>query len=466
MFHSVRTRLTLWYAGVLALSLIAFAFLIYYAAAAIFHQRQDESLLSTAQTVASAYVEEFEEQKSLTKASQVVLAELAFPNRYVQVTDGNGQPMASTRNVSSAVESIPSASLTQAKQRGSSFASLNGWRVAIVPLSSDGELGFATVAEPLSVIDDGLRTLRRDFFAGVPIILLVASAGGYFLARKSLSAIASMNRQTKRISAGSLSSRLDVTNPRDELGGLAITINDLLTRLENSFKEQQRFIADASHELRTPLAVLRGETEVALNKPRTVEEYRDSLSLIKDEAERLSRIVEDLFILARQPLDSPQALVKEPVLLNDAVRDCARAAQVLASRKGVRLANENDQQSLVLHGDSELIKRMILNLLDNAVKYTPKDGEINISLVRQNGNAEIVVRDTGIGIPEADQLHVFDRFYRVDKARSRSLGGAGLGLSIVWWIVEAHGGRISVESAPNQGSKFTVELPLETTVEP
>ena len=461
MFHSVRTRLTLWYAGVLALSLIAFAFLIYYAAAASFHQRQDESLLSTAQTVASAYVEEFAEQKSLTKAGQVVLAELAFPNRYVQVIDGNGLSMAST-NVSSTAGPMPLAALNEAKQRGSSFASLNGWRVAIVPISSSNqELGFATVAEPLSVIEDGLRSLRRDFFAGVPIVLLLASAGGYFLARKSLSPIASMNRQTKRISAGSLSSRLDVTDPRDELGSLAITINDLLIRLESSFKEQQRFIADASHELRTPLAVLRSETEVALNKTRTVEEYQESLSLIKDEAERLSRIVEDLFILARQPLDAPQSLIKEPVLLNDAVRDCARAAQVLATRKGVRLETESDRQSLVLQGDGELIRRMILNLLDNAVKYTPKDGEINVSLTRQNGNAEIVVRDTGIGIPQADQSHVFDRFYRVDKARSRSLGGAGLGLSIVSWIVEAHGGKISMESAQNRGSTFTVELPLE-----
>lgn len=459
MLHSVRTRLTLWYAGVLGLSLIAFAFLIYYAAAATFHQRQDESLLSTAQTVASAYVEEFEEQKSLTKAGEVVLAELAFPNRYVQVTDSNGLSLAST-NVSSKAGPIPVATLNEAKLRGSSFASLNGWRVAVVPISSDQELGFATVAEPLSVIDDALGTLRRDFFAGVPIVLLLASAGGYFLARKSLSPIASMDRQTKRISAGSLSSRLDVRDPRDELGSLAITINDLLTRLESSFKEQQRFIADASHELRTPLAVLRSETEVALNKTRTVEEYQESLSLIKDEAERLSRIVEDLFILARQPLDAPHSLIKEPVLLNDAVRDCARAAQVLASRKGVRLESESDQHAMVLQGDGELIKRMILNLLDNAVKYTPPDGEINISLVRQNGNAEIVVRDTGIGIPKADQSHVFDRFYRVDKPRSRSLGGAGLGLSIVSWIVEAHNGKISVESTPDRGSKFTVELPL------
>ena len=460
MFHSVRTRLTLWYAGVLTFSLIVFAVLIYYASSAIFHQRQDESLLSTAQTVTSAYAEELEEQQSVTKASQVLLSEIAFPNRYVQLTDNNGLPLASTMNSSDAVRQIPLTALTEAKNRNASFVSLNGWRIAIVPLDRKQDLGFATVAEPLSVIDDGLRTLRRVFFGGVPIVLLVACAGGYFLARKSLSPIASMSRQTKRISAGNLSARLEVTNARDELGGLAITINDLLTRLEDSFNQQQRFIADASHELRTPLAVLRGETEVALNKTRTVAEYQGSLSLIKDEAERLSRIVEDLFIIARQPLDSPHALAREAVVLNDAVRDCARAAQVLATRKGIRLATENDEQSMVLQGDGELIKRMILNLLDNAVKYTPMGREVSISLKRQNLHAEIVVSDTGIGIPQADQLHVFDRFYRVDKTRSRAMGGAGLGLSIVQWIVEVHAGTVKVESAPNRGSKFTVELPL------
>jgi len=460
MFDSVRTRLTLWYAAVLALSLIAFAVLVYYSAAAIFYQRQDESLRSTAQTVASAYAEEFEEKQSTRTAGEVVLAELVFPNRYVQVADNNGRPIAATRNISGAVVPMPSTALSQARERGFSFVTVNDLRIAVVPVAPDGKLGFATAAEPLSVIEEGLRRLRRDFFAGVPVVLLLASLGGYFLARKSLSPITSMNRQTQSISAGNLSSRLDVTNPRDELGRFAATINDLLTRLENSFSEQQRFIADASHELRTPLAVLRGETEVALNRTRSVSEYQESLSLIKDEAERLSRIVEDLFTLARQPIDAPAALIKEPLSLNEAVRDCVRAAQVLAIRKGVKLNTEDDSPALVLHGDEELIKRMILNLLDNAVKYTLEGGEVSLRLARQNGHAQIVVRDTGIGIPPADQPHVFDRFYRVDKARSRALGGAGLGLSIVQWIVDAHGGRIAVESTPGKGSAFTVELPV------
>jgi heavy metal sensor kinase len=462
MFDSVRVRLTLWYAGVLALSLIAFALVIYYAAGDIFHEHQDESLRSTAQTVASAYVEEIGETHSLATAGQVVLAEITFPDRYVQLTDNAGEPVAASANLSGSTVTIPSAVLTEARAKGFSHATVNGLRIAVVPLASDQPLGYAAVAEPLSVVENGLSELRRYLYAGVLLVLLLASGGGYFLARKSLAPIASMNSQTQRISAENLSARLDVTNSRDELGRLATTINDLLARLENSFNEQQRFIADASHELRTPLAVLRGETEVALGKTRSVEEYQQSLWLIQDEAERLSRIVEDLFILARQPINTRAALHKERLSLNDTVRDCARAAQVLAMRKGVRLSLENDFPSISLNGDEELIKRMLLNLLDNAVKYTPEGGEISLSLERQNGNAEIVVRDTGVGIPTMDQARVFDRFFRVDKARARTLGGAGLGLSIAQWIVEVHGGEISVASVPGEGSTFTVLLPLKS----
>jgi signal transduction histidine kinase len=409
----------LWYAGVLALSLVAFALVIYYAAAKGFHDRQDESLRSTAHTVASAYVEEIGEAHSLTKAAEIVLVELTFPNRYVQILDSNGHPIASSKNLSGIALTIPPGTV--------GFVTVDGLRVAVVPVSTDPTLGFAAVAEPLSVLEEGLGQLRRDFFAGVPLVLLLASVGGYFLARKSLA-----------------------------------PINDLLVQLENSLNEQQRFIADASHELRTPLAVLRGETEVALGKTRTVEEYQESLTLIQEEAERLSRIVEDLFILARQPIQSPTALIKEPVSLTEIVKDCARAAQVLASRKGVRLRLENDSTSIALNADEELIKRMILNLLDNAVKYTPEGGEISLALEKHNGSAEIVVRDTGIGLSQTDQQRVFDRFYRVDKARSRALGGAGLGLSIVRSIVEAHGGDITIDSTPRHGSTFTVSLPLAT----
>ena len=458
MFNSVRTRLMLWYAGVLAVSLIVFALIVYFAAAKIFYERQDEALRSTAETVASAYIQELEEENSIAKANEVVLAEMVFPNRYVEVTDANGGVIAWSGNLAGHVLPISPQTLTKAKQQTISFDVINGLRVAIVPLSPNQQLGYAAVAEPLSVIDNSLQRLRREFIAGVPFVLILASIGGYFLARKSLAPIASMNEQTQRITAENLSARLHISNERDELGGLALTVNDLLARLENSFQQQQRFVADASHELRTPLAVLRGETEVALSKARTIDEYSASLRLIKDEAETLTRIVEDLFILARQPFDRPPIL-KEKVALDEIVNECARAAQVLAAQKDSQVTAHTDA-TLSLHGDDELLQRMLLNLLDNAVKYTPPRGRIVVELTAQNGDARITVRDNGIGIPEKDQPHIFDRFYRVDKARSRAMGGAGLGLSIADWIARAHGGTIKVESERGRGSVFTVELPI------
>ncbi len=460
MFDSVRTRLTVWYAAVLALSLIAFAVIVYYAAANIFYSRQDELLRSTAQTVASAYVQELEEEQSAEKANDVVLAQMVFPNRYVEVADADGRVVAWSSNLAGHQLTVPAAVLSEARQDGA-FVVLNQLRVAVVPLSVDRskQIGFAIVAEPLSVVDEGLRRLRRDFLFGVPLILVLASIGGYFLARKSLSPIAFMNQHTHLITAKNLSARLDVAHPRDEVGRLATTINELLARLDAVFQEQKRFITDASHELRTPLAVLRGETEVALQQERATAEYKESLALIKDEAERLSRIVENLFMLARQPVDTP-SMVNEPVRLDELVADCVRAAHVLAMQKGLRLKIEGVLPPVTVSGDDEMLKRMLLNLLDNSVKYTASGGEISVALRSQNGDARIVVTDTGIGIAESDQRRIFDRFYRVDKARSRALGGAGLGLSIARWIVEGHGGSLSVESAPGRGSAFTADLPL------
>src|SRR5204862_4516341 len=187
--------------------------------------------------------------QSIPKANEVVLAEMVFPNRYVEVTDANGQVVAWSANLTGRVLVIPAESRTRARQQAISFAPINNLRVAVVPLSANKDLGYAVVAEPLSVIDEGLRRLRSYFFAGVPLILLLASVGGYLLARKSLSPIALMNRQTQKITAENLSARLDVMDERDELGSLAVTINELLARLEDSFKEQQRFVTDASHEL-------------------------------------------------------------------------------------------------------------------------------------------------------------------------------------------------------------------------
>lgn len=291
------------------------------------------------------------------------------------------------------------------------------------------------------------------------MILLIASVGGYFLARKTLAPIALMNRQTRRITAESLTARLDVTNERDELGSLAATINDLLARFETAFQEQQRFIADASHELRTPVAILRGETEIALEKDRTAVEYRDSLRLIGEEAERLTRIVTDIFTLAGAVPGNPP-LFKEPLYLNDVVADCVRAAEILCAPKRQSMVC-SPLPEIAIEANEDLLKQMLLNLLDNAIKYTPSGGDVFVSLEEHEGVATVLVRDTGIGIPLQDQPHIFERFYRVDKARSRKVGGAGLGLAIARWIAEAHQGEVNVESPNGQGTTFCVTLPLK-----
>src|ERR1041384_3504536 len=438
MLNSVRARLTLWYAGVLALALLSFGALTYYGATRSFHARQDDSLCSTAETVASAYMQEFEEEGSIEKANEVVLAQMVFPDRYVEIADAAGRPVAVSDNLTAHVLPITTEQLAEARARGVSYnvagginkdadAARAGLRVAVVPLTraSDASAGFALVAESLAKTNEDLARLRHNFYAGVPLIILFASLGGYFLARKSLAPIALMNQQTQRITAENLSARLDVLHPHDELGELARTINELLARLDTAFNEQQRFVADASHELRTPVAVIRSETEVALEHERSVADYKDALALIKDEAERLTRIVEDLFMLLREPVGA-RAEMSERFYLNDLIAECARSAAVLAARKSITL-KVGALPELTLTGDEEALKRMLLNLLDNAVKYTPTGGRINVALTTQTDAAQIIVTDTGIGIPFADQVHVFDRFYRVDKARTRAQGGAGLG---------------------------------------
>jgi heavy metal sensor kinase len=290
-------------------------------------------------------------------------------------------------------------------------------------------------------------------------MLSLAGLAGYLLARKSLAPIAAMTSQAERISAESLHERLPLKNENDELGRLARVFNDLLARIESSFDGMRRFTTDASHELRTPLAIIRGEADVALSQERAPDDYREALAIIQDEARYLSRIVEDMLALARA--DAGQRQVKrEEFYLNDLVEECARSARALALNKNITL-NFERSDDISFRGDEGLLRRMILNLLDNAIKYTPESGRVSISLWRDDGRVKFRVTDTGIGISAEAVERVFERFYRVDKARSRAEGGSGLGLPIVKWIAEAHHGSVSLESEPERGSSFTVTLPIQ-----
>jgi heavy metal sensor kinase len=306
-----------------------------------------------------------------------------------------------------------------------------------------------------------LETLAGTFAIVIPITLLIAGLGGYFLARRSLSPVVAMSEQARWIGAENLEARLSVRPPDDELGHLASSFNGLLDRLNASFDRQKRFVADASHELRTPVAILCGETEVALAKEdRSQQEYRETLRILADESKRLKRIVEDLFTLARA--DAGQyPLSYTDFYLDELAAECAKNVRTLAAAKQITLACEPSGEALI-RADESLVRRMLLNLLDNAIKYTQPGGSVSVHVAHRDGVYDLSVTDSGSGIPADLHSRIFERFFRVDKARSRKEqdgSGAGLGLSIGAWIASAHSGNLGLTRSGSEGSTFTATLP-------
>jgi len=317
---------------------------------------------------------------------------------------------------------------------------------------------------------DEVQALLDEFYGTLmllaPAMLLLSVLGGWFLAKTSLQPVDEITRTAQDITASNLSRRLPVPKSNDEIGRLSETLNDMISRLESSFERIRQFTADASHELRTPLTILTGELELALRTRKSAEEYQDVLSSALQEVLRLSHVVESLLLLSRTDMGQI-SLHKEPTNLTETLADLADAAMILGTQKNIYITFRHSED-LFIEADRAKLYQMFLNLVDNAVKYTPEGGMISIAVHRDGVFAEVRVRDTGIGINPEHRTKIFDRFYRVDKARSRDLGGAGLGLSIVQWIVQIHGGVIAVESEPGQGSTFIVRLPLvvEPTLEP
>jgi heavy metal sensor kinase len=303
------------------------------------------------------------------------------------------------------------------------------------------------------------------FLVVIPLLILCAATGGYFLAGRSLAPVSAMTARAAAISATNLHERLPIGGG-DELVGLARVVNDLLERLEVAFEQQRRFMADASHELRTPTAILRTEADVTLSRDhRTEDEYRDSMTVIQDAARRLTRIVEDLFLLARA--DSGNLVARhEPLYLDEIVDDTVRGVRQVAERRDVRISIRHTIEA-PLDGDADLLGRLLLNLLDNAIKHSPEGGTVDVGMSRTDGRYEIAVIDAGAGIPAEARDRVFERFFRVDAARSRgdatTTGGAGLGLAIARRIAELHGGGLDlIDSRPGR-TEFRLTLPSNTT---
>jgi heavy metal sensor kinase len=264
---------------------------------------------------------------------------------------------------------------------------------------------------------------------------------------------------TRSITAEDLSLRLDPLDSHDEIGELAETLNDMIARLEHSFKQIRQFSGDVSHELKTPLAELKCNAEVALRKERTQEEYQTALQNVIEDAEQLQNIIEALLFLAR--MDSQRVPLSFTTFsLHEVLFKVFEATYLLAKQKKLAIGFEEIEQ-MYIKGDSNLLKRLLANLLSNALQYTPPGGEVTVSLHQKTNYAVLTVTDTGIGIPEDALPYIFDRFYRVDPSRSHETGGSGLGLAVVQKIVEVHGGKISVQSTVGKGTTFRVSLPCK-----
>ena len=343
------------------------------------------------------------------------------------------------------------------------------------------ETALLIVARPTNAMETVLDRLLHILLVALPITLILSGGGGIFLLKRILNPVGSIVRIAQKIEAEDLSQRIDVTS-KDELGQLATTLNHMIERLQKSFLRQKELTGDASHELRTPLAVIQAEATLALQKERDAICYRNALEVIANECDFMSKIIGQLLILARADSGNT-SLTLQPVDLQSFLASLCEDVEVLCLEKEQRLhiqfpeTNQpgtdvgkreigteigiNAENALTIRADKKSLKRLMFNLLSNAMRYTPKSGEITVRLSQKNDKAVISVSDNGIGIPEAALPHIFERFYRVDKARSRKTGGSGLGLAICRSIVEIHGGNITVESTLNQGSIFTVSFPIQ-----
>ncbi len=326
-------------------------------------------------------------------------------------------------------------------------------------LYHDNEVvGWLNVATSLDDVDDSLRHLIRILFATKIVMLGFLLGGGYVITRKSLQPVAAMAGKARRISSANLSQRIEVADRSDEIGQLAVVLNNLLGRLERAFKSQQQFMADAAHELKTPIAILRTTWEDELNNPELPDTFKERLVGDIETITRLSRIINNLLLLS-QTESIEKSFEFAALRLDDLLKDVVTDTTTLAKMKGQRIEHDSIQTATV-KGDRDRLYQLFFNLIDNAVKYTPEGGTITVSLDIDRGSAVVTVRDTGPGIPTIDLIRVFDRFFRVDRDRSRKTGGSGLGLSICKMIAETHRGDIRADSKPGEGAVFTVHLPI------
>jgi len=475
--RSIRVRIAQWYSAVFAPFLALLALASYWFLSYTSKERVDEFLAESAATVASAI--EFERKQGApdTLAIRSVVAAMRLPDVAVYVMDErSGRALSSYEGLrfrrtglqvlESALDSLLEKRVRSAP-RDPALASLDAARESVRVLTLPYVVGdralIIGVAQVMTARSLMLRDARIALGVGLPLVILIASIGGWWLAGKSLTPVDDMAQQAQRIGASNLHQRLPVANPADELGRLATVFNGLLGRLESAFETQARFAADASHELRTPVAVISGEAEFALSREdRSRDELREALRIVGDQSRRLRTIVDNLFFLARADSGEPM-LHATPLHLHDLLEDSVRSVRSLAAAREVTVQLTGDEDAPIV-GDEGLLRRAIDNLLVNAIKYSRQGGAVDVQLTDARSVWHADVRDTGMGIAPEATGRLFERFFRADDARAgQSVDGAGLGLAITRWIARAHGGEAMLVETSAAGSTFRLVIPKGVT---
>lgn len=454
----IRWRLTLWYSSILAVILLLVGVIVYFQMSQHLMERLDGEL----RTELGGIDQELEES-STTAGIRARLhrryghyEQFLFDIRYA---DGS-EPLFTRQLGEAPFPEIDASDRSEQISYRTYRVGSGVYRIASRQIQGPQAPMLVRAAASLDPDVHELRELVTSLLVACPVGLFAAVAGGYLLARRSLAPIDQMTRMAREITVGRLNRRIDVQNRQDELGRLAITLNEMIGRLEKSVADMQRFTADAAHELRTPITVMRNEAEVTLRNQGTADEYRSSLENLLEEFERLTVLADKLLYLSREDAGLAKDRHTE-IELDKVVAEVVDHMRLLAQDKRIDLTLSK-ADSCRLMGDVDGLRRMTFNLLDNAIKYTPEGGHVELRLIRSNDHAEIVVADTGIGIDAEHLPHVCNRFYRVDSSSQSS--GTGLGLAICRAIVESHNGQIDLVSVPGGGTTVTVTLNCPSNV--
>jgi len=470
MFSSIRVRLTLWYIGTVGVLILIFAFILYLSLKKTMERSIDISLHTVGEEIEHALLKNPYErwEEILDKERE---EELPIRLMYIQILEisENGKPKIVVKSKTLEENSVPSSQnvFTEAMKGMTSYETVTAkdiseypLRVITLPVKGNTAAPYIVqIGTPLKEIINTLRKLFILLLMSGPILLILSSFGGYFLVRKAFSPVKKIIEAAKKITAEDLSHRIESIGSKDEIGELAETFNDMISRIERSFKQIKQFSSDTSHELKTPLAAIRGEIEVALRKERGREEYKKILKSALEEIDKLQKIIDNLLLLAQVDSQNIKLSFKE-IQLDEILLEAFEEIETLAKKKKLSLILKRIDQA-GMKGDEILIKRLFVNLIDNAIKYTQEGGKVEIALEKEGDSAKFTVEDTGIGIPPNKAPYIFDRFYRIDKARSRETGGCGLGLALAKWIAETHKGKIEVKSKVGEGSIFVVSFPLQ-----